>query len=88
MVDQHSKIVLQKHALRAGQARAALLHGSRHNPADLRRPTPAIWAGLALAGLVIAVVIVLSALGIGGHRTPRSAPPAEAVPVSAVAPAS
>ena len=88
MVDQRSKIVLQKHALRAGQARAALLHGSRHNPADLRRPTPAIWAGLALAGLVIAVVIVLSALGVGGHGAARSAPPADAVPVSAVAPAS
>jgi len=68
MVDQRSRIVLQKHALRAGQAKAALLHGSRHNPADLRRPTPAIWVGLALVGLIVAVVIVLSVLGVGGAR--------------------
>ncbi|MGC9668862.1 hypothetical protein ACNTMW_20175 [Planosporangium sp. 12N6] len=56
MADRRDRVVVEAHGLRKATALAALLHGSRHGPRDLKRPYAALVVGVLL-GVVLLVAL-------------------------------
>jgi len=56
MTDPNSRVVVQAHALRKATALAALLHGSRRGPRDLKHPYAVLVVSLLLGALLVGVV--------------------------------
>jgi hypothetical protein len=53
VADAKGRVVVEAHALRKSTATAALLHGSRRGPRDLKRPFITLIASLILGGLLL-----------------------------------
>jgi hypothetical protein len=56
MAEAKGRVVVEAHALRKATALAALLHGSRRGPRELRRPY-ALLAVSVLLGLMLLVTV-------------------------------
>jgi hypothetical protein len=63
MADGRDRVVVEAHALRTATAKAALLHGSRRGPRELRRPYAAILASLVVGALLLVVVWAITTIG-------------------------
>jgi hypothetical protein len=63
MADSKGKVVIEAHALRKATALAALLHGSRRGPRELKRPFVTLMVGVGLG--VVLLVVVWAANRIG-----------------------
>lgn len=59
MPDAKGRVVVEAHALRKATAMAALLHGSRRTPRDLKRPV-----SLLLVSAILAVLLVIAFWGV------------------------
>lgn len=53
MPETRSRVVVEAHALRKATAMAALLHGSRRTPRDLRRPLSLLIVSAILGALLL-----------------------------------
>ncbi|OZV83945.1 hypothetical protein CA850_04770 [Micromonospora echinospora] len=63
MADARDRAVVEAHALRTATATAALLHGSRRGPRQLRRPYAAVVASLVVGALLMVAVWAISTIG-------------------------
>jgi hypothetical protein len=74
--DAQARVVVEAHVLRRNTALAALLHGSKRGPRELRRPYATLVVSLLLGGLLL--VGVWAGHRISGllHRQPQPARPA------------
>ncbi|WP_431913190.1 hypothetical protein [Micromonospora carbonacea] len=63
MADSRDRVVVEAHALRTATAKAALLHGSRRGPRDLRRPYATIIASLVVGALLLVAVWAVGTIG-------------------------
>ncbi|MFC7547915.1 hypothetical protein [Plantactinospora sp. GCM10030261] len=76
MADSKDKVVVQAHGLRTTTALAALLHGSRRGPRELRRPYAAIIASLVIGALLLVGVWAVSTIAdlLAEQRRQRALP--------------
>ncbi|WP_422769941.1 hypothetical protein ACN28C_24870 [Plantactinospora sp. WMMC1484] len=63
MADSKGRVVVEAHTLRTATAKAALLHGSRRGPRELRRPYAAVIASLVLGALLLVAVWAITSIG-------------------------
>jgi hypothetical protein len=63
MVDAKGKVVVEAHALRRATAMAALLHGSRRGPRELKRPYAALLVGTLLGVALLVVIWAVQRIG-------------------------
>ncbi|MEU7591143.1 hypothetical protein AB0A95_33225 [Micromonospora sp. NPDC049230] len=63
MADGRDRVVVEAHALRTATAKAALLHGSRRGPRDLRRPYATVIASLVVGALLLVAVWAITSIG-------------------------
>lgn len=63
MPDARARVVVEAHALRKSTAMAALLHGSRKGPRDLKRPFAALIVSLVLGALLLLAFWGISRVG-------------------------
>ncbi|MGC4810159.1 hypothetical protein ACLQ29_06470 [Micromonospora sp. DT228] len=85
MADGRDRVVVEAHALRTATAKAALLHGSRRGPRDLRRPYATVIASLVVGALLLIAVWAITSIGglLAQQRQKRGmAPPAATQPAS------
>ncbi|MEV7331043.1 hypothetical protein [Micromonospora sp. NPDC093244] len=80
MADSRDRVVVEAHALRTATAKAALLHGSRRGPRDLRRPYAAVIASLVVGALLLVAVWAITSIGglLAAQRQKRGLGPAAA----------
>ncbi|MFG1653644.1 hypothetical protein ACGFIE_27290 [Micromonospora sp. NPDC049275] len=80
MADSRDRVVVEAHALRTATAKAALLHGSRRGPRDLRRPYAAVIASLVVGALLLVAVWAVTTIGglLAEQRQKRGLAPAVA----------
>jgi hypothetical protein len=77
MPDNKGKVVVEAHALRTATAMAALLHGSRKGPRDLKRPV-----SLLIVSAIVGALLLVAFWGIsrvGSLLQQQKRPRAEAV---------
>ncbi|MEU7755970.1 hypothetical protein [Micromonospora sp. NPDC049171] len=85
MADGRDRVVVEAHALRTATAKAALLHGSRRGPRDLRRPYATVIASLVVGALLLVAVWAITSIGdlLAQQRQKRGlAPPVATQPAS------
>ncbi|MFF5055887.1 hypothetical protein ACFY1S_22165 [Micromonospora sp. NPDC000663] len=85
MADLRDRVVVEAHALRTATAKAALLHGSRRGPRELRRPYATVIASLVVGALLLVAVWAITSIGglLAQQRQKRGlAPPAATQPAS------
>ncbi|MGX4653438.1 hypothetical protein ACWCHM_07100 [Micromonospora sp. SCSIO 07396] len=75
MADNRDRVVVEAHTLRTATAKAALLHGSRRGPRELRRPYAAAIASLVVGALLLVAVWAITTIGglLADQRRPRAA---------------
>lgn len=80
MADSRDRVVVEAHALRTATAKAALLHGSRRGPRDLRRPYAAVIASLVVGALLLVAAWAITSIGglLAEQRQKRGLGPAAA----------
>jgi hypothetical protein len=86
MADAKSRVVVEAHALRKATAMAALLHGSRRGPRDLKRPFATLVVSLLLGALLLAAFWGINRVGdlLQQQRRDRAADAASATPAASV----
>ncbi|WP_433126625.1 hypothetical protein ACQPWW_27955 [Micromonospora sp. CA-240977] len=86
MPDGRDRVVVEAHALRTATAKAALLHGSRRGPRDLRRPYATVIASLVVGALLLVAVWAITSIGglLAQQRQKRglAPPPAATQPAA------
>ncbi|MEU8185071.1 hypothetical protein AB0B85_13290 [Micromonospora sp. NPDC049044] len=80
MADGRDRVVVEAHALRTATAKAALLHGSRRGPRDLRRPYATVIASLVVGALLLIAVWAITSIGglLAQQRQKRGLAPTSA----------
>jgi hypothetical protein len=68
MPDNRARVIIEAHALRRTTALAALLHGSRRGPRELKRPYATLVMSVLLGALLLVAVWALHRLGGLLHR--------------------
>ena len=76
MPDARARVVVEAHALRKSTAMAALLHGSRKGPRDLKRPFAALIVSVILGVLLLVAFWGINRVGdlIQQQRRNRAGP--------------
>jgi hypothetical protein len=77
--DAAARVVVEAHVLRRSTALAALLHGSKRGPRELRRPYATLVVSVLLGGLLLLGVWAAHRIGALLHRQPQPGRPAHAV---------
>lgn len=88
MPDARGRVVVEAHALRKATAMAALLHGSRRTPRDLKRPLSLLVVSAILGTLLLVVSWGVDRVGdlIQQQRRSRAGPQAESILLAQQAP--